>query len=310
MFATTEDVSRGRFGVGKGRRLSAHNGSSFVGLLFSGLGHEKVVVGLDQVELSHSQLGTRILQLTSEVRDQGVGVVKSRESVLVFILGGGEVGEGSVVDLGGQVEGISCSIDHQVGLGLLIEGVGEYLLCVGVGVECQIVDILGVQGSSQSSLGILGSLTGLGFSVDEGIVGSTELVGSNLKLLLGRLEIVFGVSHNTKSVVHISSSQFNNLIGSLEDFVSAGRNSISSGSVSSGLLDLVLGVVILRSSHLEGQSGLGIELSRGVNVLLLLSDDLDGCVDCIGGSQLLLLDLVDVVLNWNITVGDLNQIGS
>jgi hypothetical protein len=80
--------------------------------------------------------------------------------------------------------------------------------------------------------------------------------------------------------------------------------------VSSGLLDLVLGVVILRSSHLEGQSGLGIELSRGVNVLLLLSDDLDGCVDCIGGSQLLLFDLVDVVLNWNITVGDLNQIGS
>jgi hypothetical protein len=153
-----------------------HDSSSLVGLLFAGLGNKEVVVCLLQVELSSSEVGISLVAFGREVGNYVVGVTQGGVGLVVCILGGGEFSLGIIVDLGGQVKGVSSSINNIVGLLKLILGSAKSLLGSTVGVECQIVDILGIQSSSNGSLGVLGSLRALGLSIDEDVVGLLEVL--------------------------------------------------------------------------------------------------------------------------------------
>jgi len=106
--------------------------------------------------------------------------------------------------LSSKVESVSGSIDHQIGLLLLVQSITEDLFGVFVSFEGKIVDILSIKSSSQSSFGILGSLTGLSLSIDENIVGFFKLLSSDVEFLLSSFKVILGKSNNLSLVVDVS----------------------------------------------------------------------------------------------------------
>lgn len=66
----------------------------------------------------------------------------------------------------------------------------------------------------------------------------------------------------------------------------------------------------MSSGKVESKGGLSVVFSDSVDFLTLMGDHLDSRVDGIGGSELLFFDLIDVILDWDVSVGDFNEIGS
>lgn len=308
LVAPLENIGSSRIGVRQGRRLQSHDGSGLVSLFLAGLGNEQVVIGLLKVEFGNSERGSSILELSSESRDQSVGIVESRVGPLVEILGGGEFSLGLVVDLGGEVEGVPGGIHNHVGLLLLVKSVAEDLLGSGVGVEGEVVDVLGVQGSSESSFGVLGGLAGLGLSVDEDVIGFSEDLRSAVKLFLSIAKVVLCTGNNSESVVYVGSGQLNDLLGSFQNVLGLALSSICSSFIDCCLFSSGLSGSLLGGGHLQGKGGLGAQFSGSSDDTLLICDNLDGGVDSVGGCQLLFLHLVDVILNGDVSVGHFNQV--
>lgn len=238
LVTSAEDVSGSAIGIGKGGRLGPDNSSGLVGLLFSGLSDEEVVVGLLEVEFGDTQSVDSVLETGSEVRNESVGIVKSRVGLLVGILGNGELGLSSIIDLNSKVKGVSGSIHDEVSLLFLVKSVTEDLLGIFVGLEGEVIDVLSVEGSSESSFGVLGSLAGLCLSIDEDVVGLLKVFSGNVELLLGSFEVILGDGDDLPVVVDVGGCQLNNLVGSFKDFMSLGFGILGLLSVGSRLADL------------------------------------------------------------------------
>ena len=164
-------------------------------------------------------------------------------------------------------------------MGLLVNSSGEDLLGIFVGLESKVVDVLGIQSSSQASLGVLGGLAGLGFSVDEDVVGFLESLGGSVEDFLGILKVILGSSNIFPFIVDVGHGEPDNFVGGLKDIVSFGLESISLGSSGSSFVDLGLGTFFLRSSEVEGKSGLSVELLGSFCLSLLVVDNPDGSID-------------------------------
>jgi hypothetical protein len=112
------------------------------------------------------------------------------------------------------------------------------LLGIFVGLESEVIDVLGVEGSSESSFGVLGSLAGLCLSIDEDVVGLLKVLSGNVELLLGSFEVILGDGDDLPVVVDVGGCQLNNLVGSFKDFMSLGFGILGLLSVGSRLADL------------------------------------------------------------------------
>ena len=309
LVAASEDVGGAGVGVGEGGGLGLHDGGGLVGLLLSGLGNEEVVVGLLEVEFGDSQSVHGVLELGSEFGDEEVGVVEGGVHFSVDIHGNFVGGLGFIVDLDGQVEGVSCGIDDKVGLGLLVKGSGKDLFGALVCFEGKVVDILGVEGSCEGGLGVLSGLAGLGFSIDEDIVGFLEFLSPEVEDFLSIFKISLGNGHNFPLVVDVGDGQSHDFVSDLKDLMGFGLGGISSGSLSGSCGDLGLSGVLLGGGKVEGKGGFAVELSSGFNFLLFVVDDLDGGKDSGGGLELLPFDLLHIVLNGDVSVGDIDEVG-
>jgi len=173
-------------------------------LLFSGLSNKQVVVCLLKIKFGCALSIHGILKTSSEVRNQSIGVIKGGVGFLVGILSDGQLSLSSIIHLSSKVESVSGSIDHQIGLLLLVQSITEDLFGVFVSFEGKIVDILSIKSSSQSSFGILGSLTGLSLSIDENIVGFFKLLRSDVEFLLSSFKVILGKINNLSLVVDVS----------------------------------------------------------------------------------------------------------
>ena len=102
-----------------------------------------------------------------------------------------------IIDLSGQVKSISCSIDNEVGLSLFVKSLGKDFLGIFVGGESKVVNILSIESSGKSSLGILSSLTGLSFGIDEDVISLFEFLGGNVENFLCVLKILLCDGNNS-----------------------------------------------------------------------------------------------------------------
>lgn len=92
--------------------------------------------------------------------------------------------------------------------------------------------------------------------------------------------------------------------------MSFGLSRISDSLVVSSLGDFLLGVIFLGGGEIESQSCFSEVFLGFFDVLLFMVHNLDGSVDSISSSKLLFFNLTDVVLNWNVSVGNFDEIGS
>ena len=220
----------------------------------------------------------------------------------------GKVSLSLIIDLGGQVKSVSGSIYNKVGLSFLVKSLGKDSLGIFVCAEGKVVNILSIKSSSKGSLGILSSLAGLGFSVDEDIVSFFEFLSGNVENFLGMFKVFLGNSDNFSLVVDVADGKSDNFVSSFEDFVSFCFSSISSGSLSGGSVNFGLSSILLRSSKVEGKSGLGIELLGSLSFFFFVVDDLDSSIDGARCLELLSFDLSNVILNWNVSVWNIDQV--
>jgi len=92
--------------------------------------------------------------------------------------------------------------------------------------------------------------------------------------------------------------------------MSFGLGLSSGSSISSSLGDLGRSAVFLGSGKVQSKGGLGLSLLGLGNFLLLTVDNFNSSIDSIFSCDLLVSDLVDVILDWDVSVWYLNQIGS
>ena len=288
--------------------MTLGNSGGLISLFFSGLSNEEVVISLLEVEFGNSESVHGVLEFSSKFGDQEVGVIKGRVRFLVNIVSNGEISLSLIIDLGGQVEGVSGSIHNKVGLSFLVKSLGKDFLCIFVGAESKVVNILSIESSGKGSLGILSSLAGLGFSVDEDVVGFLEFLSCNVENFLSVFKIFFGNSDNFSLVVDVGDGKSNHLVSSFEDFMSFCFSSISSSSLSGSSVNFSLSSILLRSGKVEGKSGLGVELLGSLSFFFFVVDDLDGSVDSAGCLELLSFNLSNVILNWDVSVGNIDQV--
>ena len=288
--------------------MTLGNSGGLISLFFSGLSNEEVVIGLLEVEFGNSESVHGVLEFSSKFGDQEVGVIKGRVRFLVNIVSNGEISLSLIIDLSGQVKGVSGSIHNKVGLSFLVKSLGKDFLGIFVGAESKVVNILSIESSGKGSLGILSSLAGLGFSVDEDVVGFLEFLSCNVENFLSVFKIFFGNSDNFSLVVDVGDGKSDNLVSSFEDFMSFCFSSISSSSLSGSSVNFSLSSILLRSGKVEGKSGLGVELLGSLSFFFFVVDDLDGSIDSAGCLELLSFNLSNVILNWDISVGNIDQV--
>ena len=191
----------------------------------------------------------------------------------------GEISLSFIIDLSGQVKSVSCGIHNKVSLNFFVKSLGKDFLGIFIGVESKIVDILSIKSSGKSSFSVLSCLAGLRFSIDEDIVGFLEFLSGNVENFLGVFKVFLGNSDNFSLVVDVADGKSDNFMSSFKNFVSFCFSSISFSSVSSSGVDFGLSSVFLRSSEVEGKSGLGIELLGSLSFFFFVIDDLDGGID-------------------------------
>ena len=92
--------------------------------------------------------------------------------------------------------------------------------------------------------------------------------------------------------------------------MSSRLSSISVSSLVGGFIDFSLGSIFLSSCEVKSQSGFSVFLSSLINFFLFMLHNLDGCVDGIGGLELLFFHLIDVVLDRDVSVGNFNEVRS
>ena len=155
----------------------------------------------------------------------------------------------------------------------------------------------------------MGSLAGLGFSVDEDVVGFFELLGPDVEGLLGEFEVFLGEGNDFPGVVDVGSGKSHDLVSNLQNVMSLGLHGISFGSMSSRLLNLSLSGIFLSGGKVQSKGGLSVVFPSVLNFLFLVVDDLDGSVDSIGSLELLFFNLDHVVLVGDVPVGDFDEVG-
>lgn len=156
----------------------------------------------------------------------------------------------------------------------------------------------------------MGRLRRLGLRVDEKIVRSLEGRSRFFEILLSVLEILGSGFSHFLMVFEIGLGQLNDFECGFKQVVGPAFSLSCGVLVVESLSSVGISGIFLGSRKLEGQGSLS-EGSAGLGGLfLLVIHYLDGGKYSIGSSQLLGLDLLEVVSDGDVSVGDFQQDGA
>lgn len=309
LYTSSEHVGRLSLKDVKGSNaLSISLGNCLISSSLGSLSNEESVEGLLQVEVGNSQVVLDSSKLGSDTGNEVVGIFKGSLGCGQSSIGDVEVGQGIIVALSSQFQVVFSSGHITVGfkqdiVGLIKSSLGSLNVA-----PSNAVSILGINIGCKGVLVIKFGLGKLVLGHNVGVVGSFESSGCLVEESLGSGEILKGSLDIVLSVLDGSLSNGDDVLGGSE----IGLSSVVDfeGVVVLGLqFDLSpFGSLLLFGGKVEGELGLGLSGLLGLGEVFGRSDDLHGIDDGTVCCDLLTLDLVKIVDESNILVGDVDDV--